>query len=64
MDKKYDLKNIPLGLSNAFNQNAAAITVFENFDDGKKQEVIEKASSVKNKKEMTALVQSIATNSI
>lgn len=64
MSKSKESKNIPLGLSNAFNQNAAAMTVFENFDESKKQEIIEMASKVKSKKEMTALVQSIATNSI
>ena len=60
----FEKKNIPQGLSFAFTQNAAALTAFENMDDATKRKVIDRAGKVTSKKEMTALVQSIATNSI
>ena len=61
---QYAFKNLPMGLSMAFTQNAAAMTAFENMDEQKKKEVIAKASRVSSKKEMFELVQGISTNSI
>lgn len=63
-EDEYAYKNLPMGLSMAFTQNAAAMTAFENMDNQKKKQIIEKASKVSSKKEMFELVQSISTNSI
>ena len=51
-----------MGLSMAFTQNAAAMTVFENMDDEKRRMVIDRASKVQSKKEMNKLVQDISMN--
>lgn len=56
--------NIPLGLAMAFGQNAAAMTVFANMSKQKKKEIIERASHVSSKKEMTELVQNISMNNL
>lgn len=58
------LKNIPLGLSKAFCQNAAALTAFSNMSEQQRKDIIKKASSVNSKKEMTALVQNIAIHNL
>ncbi len=63
-NSEYAFKNLPMGLSMAFTQNAAAMTAFENMDEQQKKQIIEKASRVSSKKEMFELVQSISTNSI
>lgn len=63
-DSEYAFKNIPMGLSFAFTQNAAAMTAFENMDDDRKKLVLDKASKVSSKKEMNQLVQDISMNNL
>ena len=58
------LKDLPLGLSMAFCQNAAALTAFSNMSEQQRKDIIKKASSVNSKKEMTALVQNIAIHNL
>ena len=63
-DNTYQFKNIPMGLSMAFTQNPAAMTAFENMSEDQKRAVLDKASQVRNKKEMMSLVQNISINNI
>lgn len=56
--------DIPLGLSMAFGQNAAAMTAFTNMSPAEQKAVLERARRVSSKKEMTHLVQDIATNNL
>ena len=63
-NSQYLENNIPLGLSMAFGQNAAAMTAFANMSMEKKKKIIERASRVSSKKEMTELVQNISMNNL
>lgn len=63
-NENYAFNNIPMGLSMAFTQNPAALTAFQNMDDTKKKKVIQMASNVSSKKEMTELVQNISINNL
>ena len=54
------LVELPMGLGMALAQNETAMKNFEAMNDAQKQDIIEKTHHVESKKEMRALVSSIA----
>lgn len=57
-----NVNDLPMGLSMALSKNSSAMEYFSNLSNANRQEIIEKTHSVKSKKEMQSLVNSLVQN--
>lgn len=62
-DKSYNTNDVPLGLGMALARNMSAMERFSFMNETQRKQVLEKASTVHSRTEMTQLVDSIATGS-
>ena len=59
-----DFYNIPIGFGLALSTNTAAMNRYAHLSEAQRQDVIDKAHSVRSEKEMYALVASLANGTL